>query len=181
MTGPTGDRSESAQVTGIGNTMRYLRAARPLQVRSGLRGSQILWGCCLIVAISILSVAAAHLGPGIAAARGEGTHGVWVAGQQVCSRGSCQWYGSFQLPDGKVKLPWVTYTGPEPSIRPGWRTPALDAGAGDEVYPPHGSSRWIHDVIGVAVAAAVIAILLWLAVRTRLRRRRGRLHPVGIG
>lgn len=110
--------------------------------------------------------------PGLRAARGEGIRGERIAGQCVSDKNSCTWYGEFVLPDGKVQLPRVTYTGSLGSVHPGWTTPALNTGAGDEVYPLHGSDRWVHDLIGVAGCLIVISFLIWRSVLVRPRRRR---------
>ena len=145
--------------------------------------SQVWWFVLLVCALSFLYVSASHLGPALSAARGHGVRGEWVAEQLLCSRrgGSCQWTGEFVLPNGKVQLPAVLYTGAETSVSAGWTVPALDSGAGDEVYPVYGSTRWVHDVIGIAGAGVVIGLLGWRSVRAQRRRRRQRRAFVGAG
>jgi hypothetical protein len=142
---------------------------------------QLWWFGLLACALAILYLAGVHLGPALRAAQGHGVRGRWVATQLVCGRrDGCDWIGEFVLPNGKVQLPRVLYTGRETSVHVGWTRPALNSGGGDEVYPLHGSNRWVHDVIGVIGAGVVIVILAWLSVRARLRRRRQRRAFAGV-
>ena len=170
-----GPSPQRAPRTALGNALRHWRTVRKLSGRRWLKGRQLLWCLWLAAAVAILVVAASHLAPGLRAARGQGIRGEWIAGQCVSDKNSCTWYGEFVLPDGKVQLPRVIYTGALTSVHPGWTTPALNTGAGDEVYPLHGSERWVHDVIGVAGCLIVIGFLIWRSVLVRLRRRRLRL------
>jgi hypothetical protein len=136
---------------------------------------QIVWGASLIAAVGIGVLAALYLAPALRAANGEGTHGTWVAQRCVAARGSCTWSGEFLRADGTVVLAHARYTGDLTGVHPGWRTPALDSGASDEVYPAHGSTRWEHDVIGLAASFAAVVALLARAYAVRRRRRRGDL------
>ena len=143
---------------------------------------QVWWFGLLVCAVAFLYVSGVHLGPALRAAHGHGVRGTWIAEQLACARrgGSCQWTGEFVLPNGKVQLPTVLYTGRETSVHAGWSTPALNSGGGDEVYPVQGSNRWVHDVIGVVGAGVVIGILGWRSVHVRRRRRRQRRALAGV-
>jgi hypothetical protein len=134
---------------------------------------QIVWGASLIAAVGIGVLAASYLGPALRAANGHGIHGTWVAQRCVAGHGSCRWYGEFIRSDGTVVLTHASYSGDLTGVHAGWRTPALDSGASDEVYPVHGSTRWEHDVIGLAASfAAVVALIVRAYVVRRRRRRR---------
>jgi len=190
----TGDRG------GSGFTAR-LRAAwrsatyEPPPRRSGSRAvtvldralsrRRILWFCGVAACVSILILAGTHLGPGLRAAHRDGTRGVWIAQDCTQQRGGCVWTGEFALAaadgvPGRVILPSVTYAGGLTGISPGLTVPALDAGSSDEVYPVSGSDRWIHDVIGLAVAGPLLAYLLWRPLRRRLRNRRAGISLAGL-
>jgi hypothetical protein len=85
----------------------------------------------------------------------------------------CRWYGDFVRADGTVVLAHASYSGDPTGVHPGWRTPALASGASDEVYPVHGSTRWEHDVIGLAASFAAVVALLARTYVVRRRRRHG--------
>ena len=112
--------------------------------------------------------------PGLRAARGEGVRGEWTAQQCMGSNANCIWHGPFKLPDGRVLMASAMYTGNETAVHAGWTTPALDTGSADEVYPLHGSQRWVHDLLGFIGGALAIAALLWRAAVVRRRRCRMR-------
>lgn len=159
--------------TVLGNVVRhYLRVRRAGGLRLRLTGRRLLWWCTFVFGVCVIFLAGTHLAPGLRAAGGQGIRGEWVATQCEGSGVSCVWYGEFVGPGGKVLLPQVMYTGNLASVSPGWTTPALDTGASNEVYPVTGSDRWVHDVIGLAGGALLIAALLWRAVYVRRRRRR---------
>jgi hypothetical protein len=139
--------------------------------RRWVTGPRLLWLAGIVVSVGVLWLAGSHLGPGLRAADGQGTVGLWTAQQQD----SGQWYGEFVSSNGAVTLPSVYYAGSLSAVQPGTTVPALDAGAGDEVYPLTGSAKWIHDLIGVVVAGlALIALLARGFVVTRRRRRAAR-------
>jgi hypothetical protein len=141
------------------------------RLRRWFTGRRFLWLLGIAVCVSILWLAGSHLGPGLRAANGQGTVGLWTAQEQD----SGQWYGEFVSSAGTVTLPHVYYAGSLPAVQAGTVVPALDGGAGDEVYPLAGSHKWIHDVIGVVVAGvALIALLARVFFAARRRRRAGR-------
>jgi hypothetical protein len=173
---PGGARQHEPR-TAVGNAIGHwlhVRRMGGFPARPNVR--QVTWGCLFGFAIFVIYLAGSHLVPGLRAARGAGIRGEWTARQCTGSGngGECSWYGPFRLPDGKVTMPWVIYTGSEAAVHPGWTTPALDTGSADEVYPVHGSKRWIHDVIGLIGGAVTIIALLWRALVVRRRRRRMR-------
>jgi hypothetical protein len=137
---------------------------------------QVLWACGVVLAVCFMYLGASYLGPALRAAHGQGVHGTWVAQQCVSNRGSCTWYGRFVLPDGTVTRPRVMYGGSLRSGHAGLAVPALDAGASDEVYPPSGSKRWVHDLIGLVGGAVAFGLLIG---RWAIVKRRRRMAPSG--
>lgn len=131
---------------------------------------RVLWLCGVVFSGCIIWLAGSHLGPGLRAAHGEGIHGQWTAQEQE----SGQWYGAFVSSSGTVTLPHVYYAGSLPTAAAGTMIPALDTGAGDEVYPLTGSGKWIHDVIGVVAGTLALIGLLARGLFVTRRRRRAR-------
>ena len=115
--------------------------------------------------------AGSHLGPGLRAAHGEGIPGLWTAQQQ----NSGNWSGEFVSSSGTVTLPNVSYAGSLSAVQPGMVVPALDAGAGNEVYPLTGSDKWVRDLIGVV--GGTLALIGLLARGFYVARRRRRAPP----
>jgi hypothetical protein len=112
--------------------------------------------------------AGSHLGPGLRAAHGEGIPGLWTAQQQ----GSGNWTGEFVSSSGTVTLPNVSYAGSLSAVQVGTMVPALDAGAGNEVYPLTGSDKWVRDLIGVVGGTLALTGLLARGFYVARRRRR---------
>jgi hypothetical protein len=130
-------------------------------------GRRFLWLLCVASCGSVIWLAGSHLGPGLRAAHGQGVHGLWTAQE----RDSGQWYGEFVSISGTVTLPHVYYAGSLPAVQAGTTVPALDTGAGDEVYPLTGSGKWVHDVIGIVVGTlALIGLLAGFFAASRRRR-----------
>ena len=163
----------------------YWNAARRQQPRTGWNAllyaavrwpgnwftrPRFLWLLCIAISGSIIWLAGSHLGPALRAAHGQGIAGQWTAQEQDGG----QWYGEFASTSGTVTLPHVYYAGSLPAVQAGTVTPALDTGAGDEVYPLTGSGKWIHDVIGVVAGSLALIALLAMGLFTSLRRRRAR-------
>jgi hypothetical protein len=133
---------------------------------------QILWVCGTALAVFFMYFGGSHLGPAIRAAHGQGIRGTWVAQQCGSGNGHCTWYGKFVLPDGTVALPSVSYGGHLTAVHAGLAVPALDSGAGNEVYPPSGSTQWVHDVIGLAGGAVVFVLMVgWWVIAWRRHHR----------
>jgi len=131
-------------------------------------GRRFLWLIGIMLAGSIIWLAGSHLGPGLRAARGQGIVGLWTAQEQDDG----QWYGEFISSSGTVTLPYVYYAGSLSAVQAGTTVPALDTGAGDEVYPLAGSAKWIHDVIGIVVGTVALIALLARGLFVTRRRRR---------
>ena len=128
----------------------------------------MLWLLGIAFCGCVIWLAGSHLGPGLRAAHGQGIRGQWTAQEQE----SGQWYGEFVSSSGTVTLPHVYYAGSLPAAAAGTTVPALDTGAGDEVYPLTGSGKWVNDVIGIVVGALALTGLLARGVF--VARRRGR-------
>ncbi len=141
---------------------------------------KLLWLLFVVAAGANIWVAASHLGPALRAVHGQGTTGRWTAYEQV----SGAWYGEFVSTSGTVTLPHVRYAGGPSTVQAGTTIPALDAGAGDEIYPLTGSGYWVHDVIGIVVGALVLIGLLargLFVARRRWRATRAGSFTQGAG
>jgi hypothetical protein len=132
---------------------------------------RLVWLLCIGFSVFVIWGAGTHLGPGLRAAHGQGITGRWIAQQQD----SGKWSGEFVSTSGTVTLPNVSYAGSLSAVQPGTSVPALDAGAGDEVYPLTGSDKWIRDLIGVV--AGTLALIGLLARGLFVARRRRRAPP----
>jgi hypothetical protein len=117
-------------------------------------------------AMAAMAVAAASVGLGSAidAARGQGAKGTFVLGFQSCSvRTGCTWVGTFRSPDGST-VPDVAYDGTLPAgASPGSSFPALEPGGSGYVYPPHGSLRWVSDLLFMMLIGGAVGFILWLS------------------
>jgi hypothetical protein len=132
---------------------------------------RLVWLICIGICGFVIWGAGSHLGPGLRAAHGQGIPGLWTAQQQ----NSGSWSGEFVSSSGTVTLPNVSYAGSLSAVQPGMVVPALDAGAGDEVYPLSGSDKWVRDLIGVV--GGTLALLALLARGLYVARRRRRAPP----
>lgn len=100
-----------------------------------------------------------------------------ASGPRASGEKNGAWYGEFVANSGTDTdtLPNVKYAGAPSTVQAGTTLPALDTGAGDEVYPPTGSGEWIHVVLGLVVCTVVLSALLTkglFVVRRRVRARR---------
>jgi hypothetical protein len=129
---------------------------------------RLVWLACIAFSGFVIWGAGTHLGPGLRAAHGAGIPGLWTAQQQD----SGKWTGEFVSASGTVTLPDVSYAGSLSVIADGTTVPALDAGAGDEVYPLTGSDKWVHDLIGVIGGTLALVALLVRGFFVARRRRR---------
>jgi hypothetical protein len=124
-------------------------------------------------ALAAMAVIAVLVGlrSAIKAASGQGTTGTFVAGYQWCShRTGCALVGTFRSPNGAT-VPDVIYAGVLPARGgAGMSFAAIEPGRSDYVYPPHGSTVWISDLVFMAVIGAAVGFLLWLSP-LGLRRR----------
>jgi hypothetical protein len=129
---------------------------------------RLVWLLCIAFSGFIIWGAGSHLGPGLRAAHGEGIPGLWTAQQQDSGKRT----GEFVSASGTVMLPNVSYAGSVSVIQAGTTVPALDAGAGDEVYPLTGSDKWVRDLIGVIGGTLALVALLARGLFVARRRRR---------
>jgi hypothetical protein len=117
-------------------------------------------------AMAAMAVAAASVGLGSAidAARGQGAIGTFVLGFQSCSvRTGCTWVGTFRSPEGST-VPDVAYDGTLPAgASPGSSFPALEPGGSHYVYPPHGSLRWVADLLFMMLIGGAVGFILWIS------------------
>ena len=123
-----------------------------------------------LVAMAVMAVLVG-LASAIKAAGGQGATETFVAGYQSCShKTGCVLVGTFRSPDGAT-VPDVIYAGVRPTrTRAGISFAAIEPGRSDYVYPPHGSTIWISDLLYVALIGALVGLLLWLSP-LGLRRR----------
>jgi hypothetical protein len=129
---------------------------------------RLVWLLCIGFSVFVIWGAGTHLGPGLRAAHGQGIPGRWIAQEQD----SGTWSGEFVSSSGTVTLPNVSYAGSLSAVQPGTSVPALDAGAGNEVYPLTGSGKWVRDLIGVVGGALALIALLARGLFVARRRRR---------
>ena len=127
----------------------------------------------IVVAGALLAVvvvgATVGLVSAVQAAGGRGTAGTFVVGFRSCvRRGGCIWVGTFRPKDGGT-VPDVSYGGTLPvDAGPGMSFPAIDPGGSYYVYPPHGSTTWVYDLLLMAIVGGAVGFLLWIS-------------PVGLG
>jgi hypothetical protein len=121
------------------------------------------------VAAMALVAVAVGLVSAIDASRGEGTPGTFIVRNQVClNRRACPWPGIFRSRDGRT-VQHVEYDGTLPAnAPPGTSVPAVDPAGSHIVYPPHGSHRWVTDLLWMVLVGAIVGVLLWI-------------FPIGVG
>jgi hypothetical protein len=114
--------------------------------------------------------------PAIEASGGHGTPGTFVATFHSCRRNTgCAMAGNFQSADGG-KVPDVVYAGALPAdAGPGMSFPAIRPAGSEYVYPPHGTNRWVFDLLLTLLLGAAVGFLL-LASTLGLRGRKTS-HP----
>jgi hypothetical protein len=117
-----------------------------------------------VMAAMAVTAASVGLAPAIDAARGQGTTGTFVLEFQSCSiRTGCTYVGTFRSPDGAT-VSNVAYDGTLPAgASPGSSFPALEPGASHHVYPPHGSLRWITDLLFTMLVGGAVGFILWIS------------------
>ena len=139
---------------------RSHRLRRPLgRYRSDPGIWMLKWIVFPAAAIFLLAGSAVQFGPAMAAAKGHGTAGYFVAETENCSKDGCNWTGNFVTPDGRVTHRDVGFRGPHGTFYQGVRLPALDTGDAARVYARNGSRDWMGDLAGIVVC--VIGIGLW--------------------
>jgi hypothetical protein len=128
-----------------------------------------------LVAMAVVG-ALVGLVPAIEASHGQGTPGTFVAMFHSCRRHTgCAMAGTFQPVHGG-KVPDVIYAGALPAdAGPGMGVPAIRPGGSEYVYPPHGTLRWVFDLLLTLLLGAAVGFLL-LASTLGLRGRKTS-HP----
>jgi len=123
--------------------------------------------------LAAIAVVGALVGlvPAIEASGGHGTPGTFVAMFDSCRRHTgCAMAGTFQPVHGG-KVPDVIYAGALPAdAGPGMGVPAIRPAGSQYVYPPHGTNRWVFDLLLTLLLGAAVGFLL-LASTLGLRRR----------
>ncbi len=147
-----------------------VRAADEAASRRGLETRHIV----ITVAGTLAAMAVVRLlvglVPAIHAASGQGTLGTFVVQPQLCVR-CTNTSGDFRYPDGNV-VQDVVYAGALPSgTHPGMSIAAIRPGNSNFAHPPHGSIRWVSDLlITVVIGCAVGLLLLASTIGLRMRR-----------
>jgi hypothetical protein len=80
----------------------------------------------LITGLALVVMAGISIGPAFSAFLGHGTRGYFVAQDENCSNHGCTWDGRFQLPDGTVTRPSVSFNDGSPGSK---YTPRVRSGA----------------------------------------------------
>jgi hypothetical protein len=118
-------------------------------------------------AIAAMAIVAGVVGlvAAVEAAGGQGATGTFVQGNQVCVnlRFGCAWSGTFRPRSGGT-VQHVVYAGTLPAgTGPGMGVPAIQPAGSHTVYPPHGSDRWITDLVLMIFIGGLVGFLLWLS------------------
>ncbi|MCW2935303.1 MAG: hypothetical protein JWM19_6265 [Actinomycetia bacterium] len=135
-------------------------------------------GAFVLIAIGagLLYWGATGLGPGLRAARGQGTAGYFIPQRATGRGGGALWYGEFRLPDGTVTLRNVYIADTSvTAVRAGVPVAARDAGAAGYVYPRDDPGAW-HGTTGVLADGAWLWLTATVVIIQRVihRPRRGR-------
>jgi hypothetical protein len=147
------------------------RHAKPPRRRTDPRAWVLKWVFIPLGAAALLIAGAVQFGPALAAARGHGTTGYFVAEVEHCGRGGCGWTGEFVVPDGRVTLQNVSFLGPHGTLYRGDWLEAMDAGNPGAVYARHGSRDWLADLAMIIVGSLGFGLWARLVLYRRVRRR----------
>jgi hypothetical protein len=154
------------------NLGRTVPLSRLWRILSKYLGMLVVLVLIPVIGLSALVGGAISIVPAVRAAAGHGTRGYFVAGSEFCGRYGCSWAGEFKLPGGRVTRRDVTFDGSHHGMRVGSVVPALDTGDASDVFPRHGSRRWIADVLMTPAGAAVLVLWVWRVPLRAIRRRR---------
>jgi hypothetical protein len=131
----------------------------------------------LVSGLLFVLVSAPNLAPAIAAARADGTPGVFTADRLSCvshpGHEACTWYGTFRPNRGAPRRTSLYGSGRD-TVAAGQRIRAFDVGRPGRVYGSGGSNEWILTSLLLVAGAGLVcgaAATAW--------RRRGALTPVG--
>ncbi|MFD9129053.1 hypothetical protein [Kitasatospora sp. NPDC059571] len=146
------------------------------------RMSVFLWIGLPFIAFVGIAKAAPDLVPAWKAQSGSGVTGTFTAAREVCSHGSCDFYGDWKAADGtSTRTNVLLYDGPD-SMPVGETAVALDSGAPGGVFATGGgSSHLLLTAFAVGGLAAAIAwpVFLWRTWRTSHGRRIPSPEPAG--
>jgi hypothetical protein len=112
--------------------------------------------------------------PAWKARSGSGVIGTFTAAREVCSHGSCDFYGDWKAAEGAAtRADVLLYDGPD-SLRVGETATALDSGAAGGVFSTGGGSSYLlitAFAVGGLAAAVAWPVFLWRTWRSWRRRR----------
>ncbi|MFC6593515.1 hypothetical protein [Kitasatospora paranensis] len=140
------------------------------------RMSLFLWVGLPFIAFVGIAKAAPDLVPAWKAQSGSGVIGTFTAAREVCSHGSCDFYGDWKAADGTAaRTDVLLYDGPD-SLRIGETAAARDSGAAGGVFSTGGGSSYLlvtAFAVGGLAAAIAWPVFLWRTWRSS----RGRHTP----
>ena len=138
------------------------------------RMSIFLWIGLPFIAFVGIAKAAPDLVPAWKAQSGSGVTGTFTAAREVCSHGSCDFYGSWRAADGtSTRTDVLLYDEPD-SLRIGETAVALDSGAAGGVFSTAGGSSYLlltAFAVGGLAAAIAWPVFLWRTWHSWRRRR----------
>lgn len=141
------------------------------RVPAGLLRWLFGWILLPVLALYVLTLVPSALDGTIAAARGEGQPGTFVATRVSCGK-SCAWYGEYISDDGTKRFDDILIDGGPYAV--GDTVPALYVGGGDPpptVYAADGSYDWAWITFTAVVASGYLMTCAVVLVR-RLSARR---------
>ncbi|MEV0189962.1 hypothetical protein AB0I39_15655 [Kitasatospora purpeofusca] len=146
------------------------------------RMSIFLWIGLPFLAVLGLAKAVPDLVPAWKAQSGSGITGTFTAVREVCSHGSCDFYGGWQAADGtSTRTNVLLYDEPD-SMAVGGTAVALDSGAEGGVFGVGGGSSYLlvtAFAVGGAAAAIAWPVFLWRTWRSWRGRRNSSPEPAG--
>ncbi|MFJ9948812.1 hypothetical protein [Kitasatospora sp. NPDC091207] len=138
------------------------------------RTSIFLWIGLPFIAFVGLAKAAPDLVPAWKAQSGSGVTGTFTAVREVCSHGSCDFYGGWKAADGtSTRTDVLLYDEPD-SLRIGETAVARDSGSVAGVFATGGGSSYLlvtAFAVGGLAAAIAWPVFLWRTWRSSRKRR----------
>ncbi|GHH79360.1 hypothetical protein GCM10018781_57230 [Kitasatospora indigofera] len=138
------------------------------------RMSIFLWIGLPFIAFVGIAKAAPDLLPAWKAHGGSGVTGTFMAAEESCSHGSCDYYGSWKAADGTSTRTNVLLYDEPASMRVGGTAEALDSGAAGGVFSTEGGSAYLlvtAFAVGGLAAAIAWPVFLWRTWRSSRRPR----------
>ena len=161
-----------------GRARRGARGARRAKAPKSLTDSYLsvlFWVGLPILALVMLGMSVADLGPALAARAGDGTYGSFHGEERRCHEHkgsvSCEeLWGTFRPEDGSPER-YVRHLEPPKGFGVGGRTRALlPDGARDEVYRVEGTYQWQVEVAVIAGSVTALGVWLWMLSRRATSR-----------